>query len=545
MPTYGTGNGGVGTNSIRTTQFVAPPAKPATRTGIVTPGPVTWGTAATDTMTASNGTSIDARPADSGQLWTLSGGSLTITSNAATNASGHGFAPLGELAIGHAYPSALKVSVAYTNVTVSTVGVGSNYSSTTYGGDYPFVIRVATNGTISATGAGADDLGLTGTLTGQPTSGTLTVECVGTTIRILIDGVQVAGATLPGTLIGSKAFLQLENAGPTADNLLVEASASELRTAVTSSRSTTWDVKQSVTSTRASTWNVAAAVTSSRSTTWRVLAAVAATRATTWRVLSAITSSRATTWHVLAAVTSTRATTWRVLAAVTSTRATTWDVAATASVTSTRATTWRVLASVTGTRAATWNVLTTTTSSRATTWRVLAAVTTTRATTWKVAGAVTSSRSTTWDVRVAVTSTRSTTWHVFVTATSTRATTWRVLAAVTSTRATTWNVAASPVGPFTITGDLGTLVGADFPTPAPRHVVVRLDLAGGIRDEALPTTAVDADGTFTLTGIPSSLGGARYRLSAQWRTGIVGVPVQEIRIDPLAVLADADLLDLV
>jgi hypothetical protein len=98
---------------------------------------------------------------------------------------------------------------------------------------------------------------------------------------------------------------------------------------------------------------------------------------------------------------------------------------------------------------------------------------------------------------------------------------------------------------YVITGNLGTLVGADFPIPTARNVVVRVDLAGGTRDPSLPVTTVAADGSFTLAGIPSSdLTGALYMLTAAWRTAVPGVRVQAIVLDRLMITADTTLVGL-
>lgn len=185
------------------------------------PVPV-WTTVATDTFTGANGADLNTRAADTGQSWTMSGGTLEIQSNKLDNLSGHGFAPEGLLALGAAYPDGVRSTVDYIISSVSGVAVGSNYASTTYGGDYPFGIRVNADGTLATQAAGVDSLSLTGTTTGHPTTGTLAVKCVGTAITVYINGIAVATATLPGTLTGTKGWLQLLNADSLADNFMVE-----------------------------------------------------------------------------------------------------------------------------------------------------------------------------------------------------------------------------------------------------------------------------------------------------------------------------------
>jgi hypothetical protein len=110
-------------------------------------------------------------------------------------------------------------------------------------------------------------------------------------------------------------------------------------------------------------------------------------------------------------------------------------------------------------------------------------------------------------------------------------------ATVTATRSTTWNVGAT-AGPYTISGNLGTLVGADF---AAGGLTVRLTLAGGTPSSGLPTATVDSNGSFSLAGIPTSVGGSRYCLIISWRTGVPDAPVQTITLDRLQITADKTL----
>lgn len=145
-------------------------------------------------------------------------------------------------------------------------------------------------------------------------------------------------------------------------------------------------------------------VSTSRSTTWNVKSVVAASRATTWNTLSAVATSRATTWDVASALTpvsTTRATSWDVKASIASTRATTWNTSARVTA-ATRSTTWNTLAAVGPvTRLTTWNTKAAVAASRSTTWDVatsLAQVATSRSTTWNVKAQVIATRPTTWDV---------------------------------------------------------------------------------------------------------------------------------------------------
>lgn len=119
-----------------------------------------------------------------------------------------------------------------------------------------------------------------------------------------------------------------------------------------------------VTQTKSTTWDTAAQATQTRSTTWDTLAPITQTRATTWNVISgiaAVTASRNTTWDTLAVVSTTRSSAWDVLTPVSRSRSTTWNVLSTLiSVSGNRATTWNVRALVTGTRGSTWSVQTNT-----------------------------------------------------------------------------------------------------------------------------------------------------------------------------------------
>lgn len=127
-------------------------------------------------------------------------------------------------------------------------------------------------------------------------------------------------------------------------------------TPVSTSRSTTWNVRAGVTRVRSTTWNTIATVNRTRVTTWNVdaIVDVSTTRSTTWDTLSTVTRTRATSWDVLTSIATARATSWDALADVTASRATTWDT--NALVSAARSTTWRVLATTAVTRATTWAV---------------------------------------------------------------------------------------------------------------------------------------------------------------------------------------------
>lgn len=299
----------------------------------------------------------------------------------------------------------------------------------------------------------------------QPTAGTwyhAAGTYDGTTLRLFINGAQVATAALTAPLKSTSTSSHLLDALGTEtviddvryyDTALDAATITTLMgtpvgsstTPVSATRATTWRAMARVTSTRAATWDVLSARTATRSATWDVLTAVTATRATTWRTRAVTTATRATTWRALAAATASRGTTWRTAVRATSTRLTTWRTQAQTA--ASRATTWRVRSSATATRSSTWNVASTSTT-----------VVATRGTTWGVAGRVTATRPTTWDALAAVTATRSTTWDTTARATATRPTTWRTRAQVTATRNASWAVRSVTSGTRATTWDVTTLV---------------------------------------------------------------------------------------
>jgi hypothetical protein len=83
-------------------------------------------------------------------------------------------------------------------------------------------------------------------------------------------------------------------------------------TPVSTSRSTSWNVRATVTATRSTLWDTLARVTKATSTSWRTLARTTATRATSWNVfkLGQVASSISTSWRTLQRVTKAISTTW-------------------------------------------------------------------------------------------------------------------------------------------------------------------------------------------------------------------------------------------
>lgn len=215
----------------------------------------------------------------------------------------------------------------------------------------------------------------------------------GDTFTFFINGVKIAqsvisiGALLQPTQIdlGEDSTRSLAAVGDLDDFVLFDTPVSEsnvlwmyqnpesmaLAFPVTSTRSTTWNIKAPVASTRSATWDTRATVTATRSTSWDVRTQVASSRNTTWDTRSQVTSSRTASWAVKAAVTALRSTSWDTRAAVTSTRSTTWNVQVLGSqVTSTRSTIWDVRVAVSTARSALWDTRARVTSTRATTWSV-------------------------------------------------------------------------------------------------------------------------------------------------------------------------------
>lgn len=78
------------------------------------------------------------------------------------------------------------------------------------------------------------------------------------------------------------AFTGIDDTGVTRISLSQTVSA--LTTSVSTSRSTTWDVKASVSATKATTWAVRSAVSTTKATTWTTRARVTSSRPTTWNV---------------------------------------------------------------------------------------------------------------------------------------------------------------------------------------------------------------------------------------------------------------------
>jgi hypothetical protein len=164
------------------------------------------------------------------------------------------------------------------------------------------------------------------------------------------------------------------------------ANTTSSTTEVTSTISTTWNVRQAVASSLATTWNVRSAITAGQSTTWNVRTSVDGSAVTTWNVRSAIDSSLATTWNARSAITAAQATTWNVRSAITASQSATWNVRS--AITSSLDTTWNVRSVVTGSIETTWDVegpaTSEVTSYLLTTWNVRACVAGTVRTRWNV-----------------------------------------------------------------------------------------------------------------------------------------------------------------
>ena len=93
--------------------------------------------------------------------------------------------------------------------------------------------------------------------------------------------------------------------------------------------------------------------------------------------------------------------------------------------------------------------LKTVTASRSTTWDVAGPtvpVSASRSTTWNVNTSTSATRSTTWDVKAAVAASRATTWDAKASVAGSRSTTWNVFTQAAASRATTWDVKAAVSG---------------------------------------------------------------------------------------------------
>lgn len=99
---------------------------------------------------------------------------------------------------------------------------------------------------------------------------------------------------------------------------------------------------------------------------------------------------------------------------------------------------------------------------------------------------------------------------------------------------------------YTLTGDLGTLVGGDF---EPDNIRASLAASGFVlagteaRFGGVPID-VDDDGTFTLTGIPEAAS-PTYTFTAMYRTPTMPVVLETRVVGPFALTADTDLEDVI
>lgn len=175
----------------------------ATKTATVT-APPGWSNLIVDTFTGADG-NITSHAPDTGSVggwrsgpsWQEPSGSTidswAIVGNKVAEASG-GYLPYNSLPIGSATRSGLGVKVDYTLVTQSDT---SEPNFTLALGSHLTVKLAKVGGALTAdNGGGGGAITLTGTTTGLPTSGNLSVRCTGTALSIRIDGTEVATGAL-------------------------------------------------------------------------------------------------------------------------------------------------------------------------------------------------------------------------------------------------------------------------------------------------------------------------------------------------------------
>jgi hypothetical protein len=211
------------------TSWIVYPAAEGTEIGAGPSGP-SWTSLASDTFTGS-GDLTGHQTTTGTRTWTSAEGSLILDGDEAvwnTHAAGaSNFLPLGVT-----HEAGLRHSVDYRPGDVAGDGsrfivmLATNFTSTTYGNEQfaGIQLELQPNGTmtLSEQMVGADTLGLSGTLIGLPTSGRLTLEVLGTAVSVLLDDVEIASGTIPGTPLGSRTRLGAYNRSVAYDNYVVE-----------------------------------------------------------------------------------------------------------------------------------------------------------------------------------------------------------------------------------------------------------------------------------------------------------------------------------
>ena len=186
----------------------------------LTAAPVSgWSTIATDNFTAADGTQLVGRTTTTGGLtWDdlSSGTEVTIQSNAARFA-GSGYGKKCRLPLGASYAAGLRITFDYVLSTGGSFDVGGTITWT------PHVSGIEFGGGNIGTYGAVPPTGLAGSLTGQPASGTFSLEYIGTAMSVKINGTQVATATLGGDPLMDAFDLVWNSATATIDNLVVEA----------------------------------------------------------------------------------------------------------------------------------------------------------------------------------------------------------------------------------------------------------------------------------------------------------------------------------
>lgn len=202
-----------------------------------TSGPVVqpsgWTALATDAFTGTGDLSGHSTTTG-GFTWVSGDGTLLLDGDEAVwNTHGTGASNI--LPLGATHPAGLRSSFDYRPGDVAAAGsrfsivTAINYTSTRYDNEQfagvQFELQVDGTVTLTENMVGLDTLGLTGTMTGHPTSGRFGIQILGTAFSVTLNGTTIATGTIPGTLLGSKFRLGGYNRSIAYDNLTVEASA--------------------------------------------------------------------------------------------------------------------------------------------------------------------------------------------------------------------------------------------------------------------------------------------------------------------------------